>query len=92
MLTRASEVFEPGTVPNCLGSTLASTAGLTAVNLERTGVSDIALKCLFTSSAGACLGTGAISASFQDWGSRASEYEQLRISLTTWAVCLRSLL
>ena len=29
MLTRASEVFQPGTVPNCLGSTLASTAGLT---------------------------------------------------------------
>ena len=24
-------------------------------------------------------------------GSRASEYEQLRISLTNWAVCLRSL-
>ena len=29
MLARASEVFEPGSVPNCPGSTLASTAGLT---------------------------------------------------------------
>ena len=92
MLTRASEVPEPGKVPNCLGSTLASTAGLTSrstskssANLERTGVSDIGLKWLFTSSTGVCLGTGAISASFQDLGSRASNYEQLRTSLTTWA-------
>ena len=29
MLTRASEVPEPGTMPNCLGSTFASTEGLT---------------------------------------------------------------
>ena len=34
---------------------------------------------------GVCLGTGATSASFQDWGSQASEYEQLRISVTNWA-------
>ena len=29
MLTRASEVPKPGTMPNCLGSTFASAAGLT---------------------------------------------------------------
>ena len=93
MLTRASEVLESGTVPNLiLGSTLESTAGLTwrstpksSPNLERIGVSEIGLKCLFMSYTAVCLEIGAISASFQDWGSRTSEHEQLRISLTTWA-------
>ena len=34
---------------------------------------------------GVCLGIEATLASFQDWGRRASKYEQLRISVTTGA-------
>ena len=42
-------------------------------------------RCLFTSRTGVCFGIGVISACFHDCGSRASEKEQLRMSVTTGA-------
>ena len=92
ILARASVVLEPGTVPNCRGSICLSTAGLTkrsttisSANLERIDVREIGRRCLFTSRTGVCFGIGVTSACFHDCGSRASEKEQLRMSVTTGA-------
>ena len=79
-------------MPNCRGSICLSTAGLTkrsttisSANLERIDVREIGRRCLFTSRTGVCFGIGVISACFHDCGSRASEKEQLRMSVTTGA-------
>ena len=89
---RASVVLEPGTVPNCRGSICLSTAGFTkrsttisSANLNRIDVREIGRRCLFTSRTGVFIGIGVISACFHDCSSRASEKEQLRVSVTTGA-------
>ena len=89
---RASVVLEPGMVSNCRGSICLSTAGFTkrsttisSANLERINVTEIGRRCLFTSRTGVCFRIGVISVCFHDCGSRVSEKEQLRVSVTTGA-------
>ena len=69
MLTKASVILERGTVPNSLGSVLASTDGVafwsttnSSANLDKMGVRDIGLRYLLMSKTGVDLGIGVMSA------------------------------
>ena len=89
MLTKACVVDDLGIVPNCRGSILCNTAGLTyfstmrsSASLDKTGVREMGRRCLLISLMGLCFGTGTTSASFQEGGRRDSWNEELRITET----------
>ena len=65
MLTKACVVNDLGIVPNCRGSILCNTAGLTylstmwsSASLDKIGVREMGRRCLLISLMGLCLGTG----------------------------------
>ena len=89
MLTKACVVDDLGIVPNCGGSILCNTAGLTyfstmwsSASLDKIGVREMGRRCLLISLTGLCFGTGTISASFQEGGRLDLWNKELRITET----------
>ena len=89
MLIRAWVVHDLGIVPNCRPSTIFNMAGLTnlstttsSATFDRTGVSDIGLKCKLISKTGFCFDKGVTFAIFQDAGKPRSRNDPFNMSFT----------
>jgi hypothetical protein len=88
ILISACVVDDFGTHPNWLALIFLSIACLTyssttnsSATLDNIGVREIGRRCLLTSVTGFCLGTGTISAIFQDIGRQPSLYELFKMSI-----------
>ena len=89
MLIRAYTVLEFGTVPYWFWPIFARTAGLiypsttnSSPTLERIGVKEMGLRCLFTSLTGEVFGRCVMSAFFHEVGRRRSKKEEFKMSAT----------